>query len=278
MTKENGGKTVSRGVGSERRDAQLVGDFLQGIVTHTYHTTHCVRDGKHICRSLGIGEKECFRIAVIGIAPSLEDRKHLRGYHGTNDLGASVGAGGLGSEKANLSVDDVLVLEEKHIPEVDAVAQIREKPKVAVALPRGRTFVSDYLTNMIVRESKASRAAFRNYVFAAPERESRFLDQTCRCGFIQDAAKRFHIDAYCGYGFVLLLEKILERSEPGECQLTEQDVLTCESFDIFQSCTAAIVGVYPSLSVEFGHHRLKGGIQGLVNGFTHSGLQSLERE
>lgn len=77
---------------------------------------------------------------------------------------------------------------------------------------------------------------------------------------------------------LIFLEKILERVEPRNGQLAEKYFLTSKSFDIFEGRAASIVGVYPSLSVKFGHHCLKGGVQRLVNGFAHSGLQSLERE
>lgn len=111
------------GVSRERRNPQLFRNFLQGVIAHTDHPTHRVGDGQHIGRSFGIFKKECLRIAIVGVAPAMEDGKHLRSEHSPDDFGATVGPGGLRTREMDLAVDDVLITKKEHIPEIDAIAQ-----------------------------------------------------------------------------------------------------------------------------------------------------------
>ena len=67
---------------------------------------------------------------------------------------------------------------------------------------------------MVVREGKASGTALRNDVFATAERKQSLLDKTGGGSFVHHTAQGFHVDAHRGYGFLLLLEKILEGIEP----------------------------------------------------------------
>ena len=86
LTQEDGGKAMSCRIGRERWDAQLLGDFLKGVVAHTDDLPDSVGDRKHIVRSFGIFKKEGFRIAVIGVVPTMKDIKHPRGNHRADNL------------------------------------------------------------------------------------------------------------------------------------------------------------------------------------------------
>ncbi len=128
LTQEDGGKAMSCRIGRERRDSQFLGDFLKGVVAHTDDLPDRVGDGKHIGRSFGIFKKVGFRIAVIGVAPTMKNIKHFRGDHRADDLRAAIDTGCLAAKETDLAVYDILIFKEEHIPEVDAVAEVGEEP------------------------------------------------------------------------------------------------------------------------------------------------------
>ena len=128
LTQENRGETMASRIGSESWDAQFFGDLLQGIVAHAYDLSDSVRDGKHVGRPFGIVKQQCFRVAVVWVTPTVENIKHLRGDHRTDDLGATVGMSCLGTKKTDFPINYILIFKEQHVTEVDAVTKIGEEP------------------------------------------------------------------------------------------------------------------------------------------------------
>ena len=155
----------------EWRDSQFIGDLLQSVVAHTDDFPDSVGDGKHIGSTFSIFKQKSFRIAIVWVAPTVEDVQHFRGDDRADDLGAAIGVSCLGTKEADLTIDYILIFKEKHIAEIDTIAEVREEPKVAVALAGSGAFIGNNFTNMIVRESETSGTAFRDDVLAAAERK-----------------------------------------------------------------------------------------------------------
>ena len=112
----------------EWRDSQFFGDLLQSVIAHTDDFPDGVGDGKHIGRTFGIFKKESFRIAVVWVAPTVEDIHHFWRDDGADDLGATIGVGCLGTKETDLTVYYIIIFKEQHIAEVNAVAKVGEEP------------------------------------------------------------------------------------------------------------------------------------------------------
>ena len=119
---------MSCGIGRERWNAQFLGNLLQGIVAHADDLPDSVGDGQHVGRPFGVIKEEGIGVSVVGIAPAAKNVHHLRGDHGTDDLGAAIGMGCLGAKEAYFPIYYILIFKEQHVAEVDAVAKIGEEP------------------------------------------------------------------------------------------------------------------------------------------------------
>ena len=96
----------------------------------------------------------------------------------------------LGAYKADFTVHDVPIPQEKHIPEIDSVAQVGEKPKVPVLF--------NGLAALVCHDFF--------YLF---HRQGYFQNPVAPC-VIHHAFKGFHIEIYGGDGLALVPQELVK--------------------------------------------------------------------
>lgn len=169
------------------------------------------------------------------IAPLAEDRAHL-GSNDRSDLFAGFGgAGCLLANETDFAVDDVGIFEPDEVGYVDPVAEVDEKPQVAI-VSRGRIAVRkiDDLFDLAEIQGDFSALALLDFEFSLPERVLGVEQVAVFAGFVQQGADRAHVHAD-GHGTFLLAEQeFLVAAQPDDRHGCERDRPAGEPFDRFE--------------------------------------------
>ena len=247
VTLENCGERVPCGVCGEGRDAYLPGYLLQRQVTQVYDLPHKVGGAEIILCRACVRENICIGVAVVRIPPLVYNGLHLAAQHSPYHLGLAVGMHGLGADETDFTVAHITVFQEKHVPEIDAVAQIGKEPQIPVALlPLGPLEVH-YLLDVRLGKGQFPFRSLRDRIPASAERGCGFLHIAFLDRFVHDTFEGPHIYAHRRAALALLLPEILTVPEPLLGDIPEQDFPPGELLEAAQSGPAPVIRIHPAV-------------------------------
>lgn len=119
-------------IGRETGDTDSLGYFSQSDVATVRYPSDNIGNDKFVLRVFGILEQESIGIPFVRVSPPFYNIPHFGSKHRPYFPYMVGRVRCLRAYKADFTVHDVPIPQEKHIPEIDSVAQVGEKPKVPV--------------------------------------------------------------------------------------------------------------------------------------------------
>lgn len=168
-----------------------------------------IGNDKFVLRVFGILEKESIGIPFVRVSPPFYNIPHFGSEHRPYFPYMVGRVRCLGAYKADFTVHDVPIPQEKHIPEIDSVAQVGENQKSryfsTVLLP---LYVTTFLS---VPSSRLTFGCCRSESRTFPaERVLGFFQNPVAPCVIHHAFKGFHIEIYGGDGLALVPQELVK--------------------------------------------------------------------
>ena len=117
------------GIGRETGDTDSLGYFSQSDVATVRYPSDNIGNDKFVLRVFGILERKVSGSFLLRVSPPFYNIPHFGSEHRPYFPYMVGRVRCLGAYKADFTVHDVPIPQEKHIPEIDSVAQVGENQK-----------------------------------------------------------------------------------------------------------------------------------------------------